>query len=107
MSELIAKMRAAFQSLAKPDLDPTSLPPVPDASKFSIAQGSACAENDKAISIEIQDTAEHLTITLCSMLEFDFQGSLNAEGLLDSIPNAVSLDINSLFSLKGALMLGA
>jgi hypothetical protein len=106
MSELISQMREAFQSLVKPDLDRNDLPPVPDVNSFLITQGDACSANNKAIFIDIEEVSNSLVITLCSLLEFDFHGSLDADGLLDSVSDAVTLKVDSTFHLKAALSLG-
>jgi hypothetical protein len=99
-------MREAFQSLVKPDLDRNDLPDVPDVNVFSITQGNACSANNRAIFLDIQEVSNSLVITLCSLLEFEFAGSLDADGLLDSVPDAVTLEIDSTFHLKAALSLG-
>lgn len=106
ISELVHELRAAFQSLSKPDLGPLDLPLIPDPHKFAITQGSTCALNDKAISVQIEHDNDYLIITICSLLEFNETGALDARGILDSNPNAITLDMDGSFDLYGALTFG-
>lgn len=99
-------MRQAFQSLAKPNLNSTTLPPIPDTEKFTIEQGTHCTANDRAISIDIEDGDNDLIITICSLLEFELSAGFDARGMLDSIADAITLSVDGSFDLTGALTFG-
>jgi len=90
-----------------PDLPSGKVPPVPDVNTFEVSTGMNCAGNDKAISVDIvQGAGNSLEITICTFLQFDLEGELDAGGLLDSIEDYLSLTLNAGYVLKGALSTG-
>ena len=108
LSEVLNQMRGAVSSVMKPDLLPAQLPTVPDLSKFQpppVSSGNNCNGNDRAISIDINNNAG-LEITICTFLDFELEGTLSAEGLLDELEESISLELDAGYVLKGALSTG-
>ena len=108
LSELKNKIVEAFKSLTKPEEALNKVPPMPDASVFTVARpdGAICEGNDRAISIEIDDS-EGLKLTFCSLLEFELDGSFDAKDLLNEFEDSLSLSVGGDFTLKGAFTFGA
>lgn len=110
LSELKNLIRAAFQGgfeKLSPDLNEP--PSVPDPSIFNVTrpENYICADNDKAISIDIDDTGDYVSVTFCTLLEFDEGGSFDGGGLLDAVDDFIDVDVDGNFLLKGALVFGA
>jgi hypothetical protein len=103
-------MREALSHVMVPGLSPGQLPPLPDVENFKpppVLAGNNCNGNDKAISLEIND-ASGLVIQICTFLDFELEGELSADGLLEELDEYVSLelDLDAKYNLKGALSTG-
>ena len=91
ISELLSKMRTALSSIMKPDLSSLEVPPVPDLNTFQLTPGTNCIDNDRAISIDIDNPSGGLEVTICTFLDFEVEGQLSADGLLDNLEESISL----------------
>lgn len=110
LTELVHKMRVAFQDVIQPGTPPYFLPSFPDSNIFQVIRpgGAICDGSDRAISIDIVATDhDGLSITICALLEFEIVDRYDATGLLSSVVDSIDLDIMGEFTLKGALMFGA
>ena len=106
ISELLTEMRAALSSVMKPNLSANELPDVPDLTNFQYTNSGNCVGNDKAISIDISDTSG-LEITICTFLDFELEGELSAEGILDGLEDvSLTLELDAGYVMKGALSTG-
>lgn len=107
LSELLKKMRDALSNIMVPDLSPGELPPVPNVTNFKppMLPGNNCNQNDKAISLEINDESG-LVIQICTFLDFELEGEFSAEGLLEEVEDYVKLELDAGYTLKGALSTG-
>ena len=107
LSDLLSKMRRALSSTMKPDLSTGELPPVPDLNIFQFTAGTNCANNNKAVSIDIIDIASGgLEITICTFIDYELEGQLSADGLLEELEESISLDLDAGYVLKGAFSAG-
>ena len=105
LSELLHKMKEELTNLSVPN----ELPTVPDMENFqlpTVLPSNNCNGNDKAISLDIQDTSGALEITICTFLEYELEGELSADGLLDELDEYISLELDSGFLVKGAFSTG-
>lgn len=110
LTELVNKIRNAFQDISQPGTPPNSLPPLPDSNIFQVIRphGAICDGSDRAISIKISLTEQDdLQVKICALLEFEIIGDYDSTGLLSSVVDSIDLDITGQFTLKGALMFGA
>lgn len=110
LSELKSQMRTQFKHLMVPGLADKEVPVVPDVATFNVVRpsGSICSGNDKAMSVEIDDTVEDtVTITLCALIAYDVGGSFDADGLTNLLEDVPALNVEGGFSLAGSLMVGA
>lgn len=110
LTQLISKMRAAFQGLVKPNTALNTVPSVPDVNEFIVTRpsGAICEGSDRAISIDIsRNGLSSLNLTICALLEFELSGSYDATGLLSAVEDNFDVDLSGSFQLKGSLMLGA
>lgn len=108
LSELKNEIITAFKSLTKPDGDALNkVPSIPDAAVFNVGRPSSpiCEGNDKAISIDIDDSNE-LKLTFCSLLQFDLSGSFDAGGLLNEFEESLGLSVTGDYDLFGAFTFG-
>ena len=99
----------ALKSLTKPDkADLGEVPPLPDAEVFNVIMptDAYCAGNDRALSVDIDDGNDGLTITLCALLEFDLSGSFDADGLLNEFEDYLGLSVSGDYNLMGAFTFG-
>ena len=84
---------------------------MPNTALFDVGRpaDAICAGNDKAISIDIDiDASEGLTITFCSLLEYELDGSFQADGLLNEYEEeGLGLSLQGDFKLYGALKFGS
>ena len=84
---------------------------MPNTALFDVSRpaDAICAGNDKAISIDIDiDASEGLTITFCSLLEYELDGSFRADGLLNEYEEeGLGLSLQGDFKLYGALKFGS
>ena len=109
LSELKNEFIEALKSLTKPDkADLGEVPPLPDADVFNVTMpmDAFCAGNDRALSVDIVDDDDGLTITLCALLEFDLSGSFDADGLLNEFEDYLSLSVSGDYNLMGAFTFG-
>ena len=109
LSELKNEFIEALKSLTKPDkADLGEVPPLPDAEVFNVIMptDAYCAGNDRALSVDIDDGNDGLTITLCALLEFDLSGSFDADGLLNEFEDYLSLSVSGDYNLMGAFTFG-
>ena len=110
LTELVNKIRNAFQDISQPGSPPNSVPSIPDSNIFQVTRphGAICDGSDRAISIEVSLTEQDdLLVKICALLEFEIIGDYDATGLLSSVVDSIDLDITGQFTLKGALMFGA
>lgn len=101
-------MRNALSDIMLPDLSPGELPPVPNMTNFEpphVLSGKNCNENDKSIALEINDAAG-LVIQICTFLDFELEGDLSADGLLEELDEYIELKLDAGYVLKGALSTG-
>lgn len=122
-TELLIEIRKALQGLFVPKIGTniSQLPPPPDVSIFkqagldsSMARADdslLCFGNDKAISVIIDDDNDPNTfnLTICSLLGFELEASLDAGGLLDLFDEgSIRLELENVgFTLQGSLTIGA
>ena len=105
-SELRFKMREALSNVTLPE---AKLPTVPDINTFQlppILPGNNCNGNTKAISLDIDDKSGGLDITICTFLEFELNGQVSTNGLLDYLDVSIGFELDSGYVLKGALSTG-
>lgn len=110
LTQLINKMRSAFQDLVKPGTELNTVPSVPDINTFDVIRpsGAICEGSDRAIAIDIsRDGLSSLNLTICALLEFELEGSYDASGLLSAVEDSLDVEIVGSFQLKGSLMFGA
>jgi hypothetical protein len=102
-------MRNALSNITMPNLPPGKLAPVPDLKYFElppVLPGNNCNGNNKAISLDINDAPGGLEITICTFLEYELEGVLTTDGFMDQVEEYISLKLDSVYVLKGALSSG-
>jgi len=110
LSELKSQLRTQFEHLMVPNLADEEVPAVPDVATFNVVRpsGSICSGNDKAMSVEIDDSVDDtVTITLCALIAYDAGGPLDADGLTNLLEDVPALSVEGNISLAGSLMVGA
>ena len=104
LTELLYKMRNALGNITVPDL-----PSVPDLTNFElppVLPSNNCNDNDKAIFLDINSASGELEITICTFLEFNLEGELSADGLLDELEEYIEVELDAGYALKGAFSTG-
>ena len=84
-------------------------PSLPDLNNFEpppALPGNNCNSNVKAISLDINAESDELEILICTFLEFNLEGELSADGLLDELEEYISLELDAGYVLKGAFSTG-
>lgn len=104
----------ALQEILTPNApDIEAVPPVPDAAVFNVSRpsGSLCEGVDRALSIDISEVdgavGPSVSLLFCALLEFEVNGGFDADGLLDTLPDALDVKLDGEFMLAGSLMFGA
>ena len=87
------------------------VPPIPNSTTFTTVTrpgGKICKGNDKAVSVDVTDDSDTLTLTFCSLLQYDLSKAFSADDLLaDFDEGFLDLSLEGGFDLSGALTFGA
>jgi len=115
LSELRTEIVRAFrlstaQATAQAEEVLDKVPPIPNSTTFTVARpgGKICKGNDKAVSVDVTDDSDTLTLTFCSLLQYNLSKAFSADDLLADFDGGfLDLSLEGGFDLSGALTFGA